>query len=280
MSPGEHNPPDKHKFEISSTRTGSIDSSTGARPKTSRTSSRNYLRSQCDSQRSSLCFEDPLEFGISPQDNSGSTLIGPASDYASLDITRELASSLDQQAIIKPIEVVSRLRLDDEEDDDELDEAHENDLEEEDLGLEMNIGHPAEAHLMTGSTTVPPSLPPHARAYSVGHRPSGRVGISDSNSSVSTTGSGSTHRYNKSRFIDIPGATTASGTSGTGTGSHSSSISPGGALLTGQSPSMAARFGSWFRNRTLSDVPKSLDDPNSRRRRHRTQSEGEKDRAF
>ena len=76
MSPGEHNPPDKHKFEISSTRTGSIDSSTGARPKTSRTSSRNYLRSQCDSQRSSLCFEDPLEFGISPQDNSGSTLIG------------------------------------------------------------------------------------------------------------------------------------------------------------------------------------------------------------
>ena len=71
MSPGE---PDKHKFE--STRTGSIDSSTGARPKTSRTSSRNYLRSQCDSQRSSLCFEDPLEFGISPQDNSGSTLIG------------------------------------------------------------------------------------------------------------------------------------------------------------------------------------------------------------
>ena len=36
---------------------------------------------------------------------------GPASDYASLDITRELASSLDQQAIIKPIEVVSRLRL-------------------------------------------------------------------------------------------------------------------------------------------------------------------------
>ena len=75
MSPGEH-PADKHKFE-SSTRTGSIDSScTGARPKTSRTSSRNYLRSQCDSQRSSLCFEDPLEFGISPQDNSGSTLIG------------------------------------------------------------------------------------------------------------------------------------------------------------------------------------------------------------
>ena len=211
---------------------------------------------------------------------------GPASDYASLDVTRELASSLDQQAIIKPIEVVSRLRLDDDDDDDEdeedeLEESHHQDhLEDEDLGLEMNIGGPVETHnQMTGSTTMPPSLPPHTRAYSVGHRPSGQRGISDSNSSVSTTGSGSAthHRYNKSRFIDIPGATTASGTSGTGTGSHSSSISPGGALLTGQSPSMAARFGSWFRNRTLSDVPKSIDDPNSRRRRHRTQSEGEKD---
>ena len=91
---------------------------------------------------------------------------------------------------------------------------------------------------------------------------------------MSTTGSGTTHQRYKSRFIDIPGATTASGTSGTGTGSHSSSISPGGALV-GQSPSMASRIGSWFRNRTLSDVPKSVD--GSRRRRHRTQSEGEKD---
>ena len=70
MSPGE---PDKHKFE--SLRAGSIDSN-GARPKTSRNSSRNYLRGQSDSQRSSLCFEDPLDFGISPQDHSGSTLIG------------------------------------------------------------------------------------------------------------------------------------------------------------------------------------------------------------
>ena len=74
---------------------------------------------------------------------------------------------------------------------------------------------------------------------------------------MSTTGSGTTHQRYKSRFIDIPGATTASGTSGTGTGSHSSSISPGGALV-GQSPSMASRIGSWFRNRTLSDVPKSV----------------------
>ena len=77
MSPGE---PDKHKFEM---RTSSIDSNGGARPKTtsqsglsSRNSSRNYLRGQSDSQRSSLCFEDPMDFGISPQDNSGSTLIG------------------------------------------------------------------------------------------------------------------------------------------------------------------------------------------------------------
>ena len=77
MSPGE---PDKHKFDM---RTSSIDSNGGARPKTtsqsglsSRNSSRNYLRGQSDSQRSSLCFEDPMDFGISPQDNSGSTLIG------------------------------------------------------------------------------------------------------------------------------------------------------------------------------------------------------------
>lgn len=265
MSPGE---PDKHKFGI---RTSSIDSN-GARPKTgfsSRNSSRNYLRGQNDSQRSSLCFEDPMDFGISPQDNSGSTLIGPCSDYASLDLTRELARSIESNSNLKPIPVVSRLRLDDESSDDLGREPHEDDIEDDiDPDLDLELTSTAPVTSVTSYTAAPG--PPHARAYSVGHRPRG---ISDSNSSVSTTGSG--HARYKSRFIDIPGATTASGTSGTGTGSHSSSISPGGALLVGQSPSMASRIGSWFRNRTMSDVPKPVDA--SRRRRHRTQSEGEKD---
>ena len=158
-------------------------------------------------------------------------------------------------------------------------EPHEDDLVDEidpDLDLELTSTAPVTLPTSVTCSGLGPGGgghgPPHARAYSVGHRP-GRVGISDSNSSVSTTGSG--HARYKSRFIDIPGATTASGTSGTGTGSHSSSISPGAALLVGQSPSMAQRIGSWFRTRTMSDVPKSIE--GSRRRRHRTQSEGEKD---
>lgn len=118
-------------------------------------------------------------------------------------------------------------------------------------------------------------LSTNARAYSVGSRPP----MTGSNSSVSTTGSGTVASRNKSRFIDIPGAATASGTSGTGTGSHSSSISPGGALLGhGHSPSvMASRFGQWIRgHRVRSDSVPSKSAVNGRRR-HRTQSEGEKD---
>jgi len=181
-----------------------------------------------------------------------------------------MASSIERTAM-KPPPVVSRLRLDDESSDD-MHEPHEDDLVDEiDPDLDLELTSTAPVTSTTTSSSGGGIGPPHARAYSVGHRP-GR-GISDSNSSVSTTGSG--HARYKSRFIDIPGATTASGTSGTGTGSHSSSISPGAALLVGQSPSMAQRIGSWFRTRTMSDVPKSIE--GSRRRRHRTQSEGEKD---
>ena len=55
----------------------------------------------------------------------------------------------------------------------------------------------------------------------------------------------------------------------------SSNFSPGTALLTGQSPSsMAARLTGWIRHRTGSVPSKSAI---SGRRRHRTQSEGEKD---
>jgi len=218
-------------------RTSSIESnSSGARPKTTKG---RFYRGQSDSQRSSLCFDEHWDLGISPQESSGATLMGPEInelDYAPLDVARSAASSLSSKAkldSLKPNEVESKLRLDDFEPD-ELEEVSK-----------------------------------HPRAYSVGAR--------GSNSSVSTTGSGTSHwRHHKSRFIDIPGATTASGTSGTGTGSQTSSISPGTALMsTGQSPStITARLGSWIRHRTGSVPSKSAVNG---RRRHRTQSEGEKD---
>lgn len=215
-------------------RTSSIDSnSSGARPKTTKG---RFYRGQSDSQRSSLCFYEHWDLGISPQESSGATLMGPEInelDYAPLDLARSAASSLSSKAkldSLKPAEVESKLRLDD----------FDEDMEE---------------------------VSKHPRAYSVGTR--------GSTSSVSTTGSGSTHwRHHKSRFIDIPGATTASGTSGTGTGSQTSSISPGTAL-SGQSPStITSRLGSWIRHRTGSVPSKSAVNG---RRRHRTQSEGEKD---
>lgn len=68
-------------------RTASIDStgttsSSGTRPKTNR----RFTRGQSDSQRSSLCFDDHWnDLGISPQDSSGGTLMGPdCTDYAPL----------------------------------------------------------------------------------------------------------------------------------------------------------------------------------------------------
>ena len=75
--------------------------------------------------------------------------------------------------------------------------------------------------LFSGTTG---DLVTNPRAYSVGCRPPSL--LTGSSSSVSTTGSGSSHHHSrhKSRFIDIPGATTASGTSGTGTGSQASSF--------------------------------------------------------
>ena len=75
--------------------------------------------------------------------------------------------------------------------------------------------------LFSGTTG---NLVTNPRAYSVGCRPPSL--LTGSSSSVSTTGSGSSHHHSrhKSRFIDIPGATTASGTSGTGTGSQASSF--------------------------------------------------------
>ena len=64
----------------------------------------------------------------------------------------------------------------------------------------------------------------NSRAYSICCRPPSL--LTGSSTSVSTTGSGSSHHHSrhKSRFIDIPRATTASGTSGTGTGSQASSF--------------------------------------------------------
>ena len=169
---------------------------------------------------------------------AAATPVTTSSDYALMDKS-SISTTQPMTAVI------SRLRLDN-------DEPLDLDVEDEDQDETVVATH-------------------NPRAYSVGSRPP----ITGSNSSVSTTGSGSaSSRHIKSRFIDIPGATTASGTSGTGTGSHSSSISPGAALLVGQSPSMAARLGSWIRHRTGSVPSKSAV---SVRRRHRTQSEGEKD---
>ena len=88
---------------------------------------------------------------------------GPSSDYASLDITREMANSLDK-AIIKPLPVVSRLRLDDDEDDDiDNNEPHEDDLEA-DLDLELTSTAP----VTTSTTSNSLGGVPHSRAYSVG----------------------------------------------------------------------------------------------------------------
>lgn len=256
-------PPIKHRT-ASIDSTGTAGSSSGTRPKTTRG---RFGRGQSDSQRSSLCFDDHWDLGISPQDSSGGTLMGPPTemgneplDYAPpMELARTSTISKAELDSLKPIAAISRLRLDNEEPldldiEDEVDEAHS-----------TGNNHPT-----SSSTTIP-----NPRAYSVGCRPP--TLLTGSSSSVSTTGSGSSHHHsrNKSRFIDIPGATTASGTSGTGTGSHSSSISPGTVMMTGQSPSsMAARLGSWIRHRTGSVPSKSAI---SGRKRHRTQSEGEKD---
>jgi hypothetical protein len=248
-------------------RTASIDSTSGSGSGTSLSISRQktntrgrFYRGQSDSQRSSLCFDDPChwDLGISPQESSGGTLMGPPSesgteplDYAPLDLTRARTISKAELDSLQPVAAVSRLRLDNEE------------------PLDLDIADVEDGHGTTGNLVTNP------RAYSVGCRPPSL--LTGSSSSVSTTGSGSSHHHSrhKSRFIDIPGATTASGTSGTGTGSQASSFSPGTALLTGQSPSsMAARLTGWIRHRTGSVPSKSAI---SGRRRHRTQSEGEKD---
>ena len=255
-------------------RTASIDSggsSSLMRPKSGGSSTRGrFCRGQSDSQRSSLCFDDHWDhLGISPQESSGGTLMGPPSEsdlnevqtlgeYAPpIELSRTSTISKAHLDSLQPVAAISRLRLDHE-------EPLELDVDEEE-DVSSRIGVNANKSLLT-----------NPRAYSVGCRP--QSFLTGSSSSVSTTGSGSSHHHhnsrNKSRYIDIPGAST-SGTSGTGTGSHSSSISPGAALLTGQSPSsMAARFGSWIRHRTGSVPSKSAI---SGRRRHRTQSEGEKD---
>jgi len=250
-------------------RTASIDSTSGSASGTSLSISRQktntrgrFYRGQSDSQRSSLCFDDSChwDLGISPQESSGGTLMGPPSeagteplDYAPLEhCTRTRTISKAELDSLQPVAAVSRLRLDDEE------------------PLDLDIADVVEeSHGTAGNPVTNP------RAYSVGCRPPSL--LTGSSSSVSTTGSGSSHHHSrhKSRFIDIPGATTASGTSGTGTGSQASSFSPGTALLTGQSPSsMAARLTGWIRHRTGSVPSKSAI---SGRRRHRTQSEGEKD---
>ena len=123
-----------------------------------------------------MSFDEHWELGFSPQESSGATLMGPEInelDYAPLDIARSVNLSKAKVNSLNPKEVESKLRLDDFEDE-MIDEQEE--------------------------------VSKHPRAYSVGCR--------GSNSSVSTTGSGSSHwRHHKSRFIDIPGATTASGTS-------------------------------------------------------------------
>lgn len=254
-------------------RTASIDStgtagssSIGARPKTSSSTRGRFSRGQSDSQRSSLCFDDHWnDLGISPQDSSGGTLMGVPSDvghepldYAPMDISRSTTISKAELDSLQPIVAVSRLRID-------------NDVEPLDLDVEDDDDEENDDEAPTSNTIMT-----NPRAYSVGCRPP--TFLTGSSSSVSTTGSVSSHHHHsrhKSRFIDIPGATTASGTSGTGTGSHSSSISPGTALMTGQSPSsITARLGSWIRHRTGSVPSKSA---LSGRRRHRTQSEGEKD---
>ena len=95
-------------------------------------------------------------------------------DYAPLDVARSAASSLSSKA--------------------KLDSLKPNEVESK---LRLDDFEPDELE----------EVSKHPRAYSVGAR--------GSNSSVSTTGSGTSHwRHHKSRFIDIPGATTASGTSG------------------------------------------------------------------
>jgi len=242
MSPvdPDKNPDFKHpsiKLRTSSVEDSSQGSSGAGSGARPKTRGRIY-RGQSDSQRSSMSFDEHWELGFSPQESSGATLMGPEInelDYAPLDIARSVNLSKAKVDSLNPKEVESKLRLDDFEDE-MIDEQEE--------------------------------VSKHPRAYSVGCR--------GSNSSVSTTGSGSSHwRHHKSRFIDIPGATTASGTSGTGTGSQTSSISPGTALISGQSPStITSRLGSWIRHRTGSVPSKSAING---RRRHRTQSEGEKD---
>jgi hypothetical protein len=285
MSPVD---PDKHRVEDFKTkatppikyRTASIDSTGGARPKTTR--GRYSRTNQSDSQRNSLCLDDHhhWDFNSVPQDNPGAGGVvtnlvptnditddmdyvplefGPDSRVPSTTSSSHTLSKIDSTSSTTPapIPTFSRLRLND----DDLEEPEDN-FDTPALGIKPSV-HSALA----------------CRAFSVGCRPpTGTTTTTGSNSSVSTTGSGSGHPRHKSRFIDIPGA--ASGTSGTGTGSHSSSISPGGALYAagaqaGQSPStMASRIGSWIRHRTGSVPSKSA---LNGRRRHRTQSEGEKE---
>ena len=177
-----------------------------------------FYRGQSDSQRSSLCFDDHWDLGISPQESSGGTLMGPPSeagteplDYAPLELARARTISKAELDSLQPVAAVSRLRLDNEE---------PLDLDIADVDVDVHVHH--------GGNTISGSgvgnLVTNPRAYSVGCRPPSL--LTGSSSSVSTTGSGSSHHHSrhKSRFIDIPGATTASGTSGTGTGSQASSF--------------------------------------------------------
>ena len=95
-----------------------------SRQKTNITRGRFY-RGQSDSQRSSLCFDDSChwDLGISPQESSGGTLMGPPSeagteplDYAPLEhCTRTQTISKAELDSLQPVAAVSRLRLDDEE---------------------------------------------------------------------------------------------------------------------------------------------------------------------
>ena len=149
-------------------------------------------------------------------------------------------------------------------------------------------GHPPSSIALTDS-----KLP--LRAYSVSS--STVRAPSSSSSSLShhqhLPHGGRSRTSSVSRFIDVPHQRGGSGSSGSSTvaaaaaAARSSaaklSASPfggrggfggGGAVPTGQSPSLVSRLDSWFRSRAGS-VPSR---PQlSGRRRHRTQSEGEKD---
>ncbi len=252
-------------------RATSIDSNGGARPKTrGRYGGRGGQKS--DSQRSSLCLDDHPEvagskhWGINPSSPPEMEEIDYApiafhgGSHQSNHVPADPMMTASGSCAV-PLPAVSRLRVND--NDEQL---------LDDVDHHMESSH----HESDGKTHHHFSMP-SGRAYSVGCRPPGHGG---SNSSVSTTGS--TGNPNKrSAFINIPGATHSNNS---GSVSHASSVSPGAALTsglaahntsTGQSPSstMASKIGSWFRHRAGSVPAKSA----IVRRRHRTQSEGEKE---